>query len=377
MDEKVNILMVDDQLGKLLSYEAILRDLGGNLLKAESGSKALECLLKTDIAVILMDVNMPEQDGFELADMIRQHPRFRDIAIIFISGVHRTDADRLKGYELGAVDYISVPIIPQLLRAKVKLFVELHRKNRQLEALNRELRDLSGSMIMLQDDERRRVARELHDGLGQDLIAAQMGIEAVLRASQLAQAKERATEVRELISGVIKQVRNVSYLLHPPLLDEVGLQSALCSYVEGLTKRSGIQTFIEVQPSDFPRFAPDLEIAIFRIVQEALTNVFRHSGAQNARVTLRADATQVIVQVRDDGHGIPEHVAKFQPGCIGVGFGGMRQRIKEFGGELSLANANPGTLVEATIPIKVEASPPDFAIPTPSAREGVRPRSGS
>src|SRR5579863_4765584 len=255
MDEKANILMVDDQPGKLLSYEAILRDLGENLIKAETGSKALECLLRTEISVILMDVNMPGQDGFELAGMIRQHPRFQDIAIIFISGVHQTDADRLRGYELGAVDYISVPIIPELLRAKVKLFVELHRKNRQLEALNRELRELSGSMLMLQDEERRRVARELHDGLGQDLIAAQMGVETILHASQLAQAKARAGEVRDLIGGVIKQVRNVSYLLHPPLLDEVGLQSALYSYLEGLTKRSGIQTLIEVQPSDFPRFA--------------------------------------------------------------------------------------------------------------------------
>src|SRR5579864_2925227 len=128
MQEKANILMVDDQPSKLLSYEVILEDLGENLIKANSGREALEQLLKNEIAVVLMDVSMPELDGFELADMIRQHPRFQKTAIIFISGVHLTDLDRLKGYQRGAVDYLSVPVNPELLRAKVTVFADLHRK---------------------------------------------------------------------------------------------------------------------------------------------------------------------------------------------------------------------------------------------------------
>src|ERR1051325_10419864 len=108
--------MVDDQPAKLLSYEAILSDLGENLIKANSGREALECLLKHDVAVVLMDVSMPELDGFELADIIRQHPRFQKTAILFISAVHMSDLDRLKGYQRGAVDYISVPIVPELLK---------------------------------------------------------------------------------------------------------------------------------------------------------------------------------------------------------------------------------------------------------------------
>src|SRR6202040_3106564 len=137
--EKVNILMVDDQPAKLLSYEVILDELGENLVKAASGKEALELLLKKDFAVVLMDVSMPEIDGFEMVDIIRQHPRFQKTAIIFISAVHLTDLDQLKGYERGAVDYISVPVIPELLRAKISVFAELRRKSRQLEALNREL----------------------------------------------------------------------------------------------------------------------------------------------------------------------------------------------------------------------------------------------
>src|ERR1700730_243847 len=138
-DEKVNILLVDDQPAKLLSYEVILREIGENLIQASSGGAALEHLLKTDIAVVLMDVCMPELDGFELAAMIRNHPRFRKTAIIFVSAIHLTDVDRLRAYEIGAVDYVPVPVVPEVLRAKVRVFAELYRKSRQLERLNTEL----------------------------------------------------------------------------------------------------------------------------------------------------------------------------------------------------------------------------------------------
>src|ERR1700746_561118 len=137
--DKVNVLLVDDQPAKLLSYEAVLCDLGENLIKANSARSALEHLLKRDIAVVLMDVCMPEFDGFELAAMIRDHPRFQKTAIIFISAIHLTDVDRLRGYEMGAVDYVPVPVVPEVLRAKVKVFAELFRKTRQLEQLNLEL----------------------------------------------------------------------------------------------------------------------------------------------------------------------------------------------------------------------------------------------
>jgi signal transduction histidine kinase len=355
-NEKVNILMVDDQPGKLLSYEAILGELGENLIKANSGREALEWLLKTDIAVVLMDVSMPELDGFELAALIRQHPRFQQTAIIFISAVHLTDVDRLQGYRHGAVDYISVPIIPELLRAKVSVFSELHRKTRQLEALNHELRLLSSRLMATQDEERRRIARELHDGLGQELSAAKMMMDGILRPDLSPEWKERAvTDSCSSIDRAIQQVRSMSHLLHPPLLDEVGLSSALEQYLDGFTKRSGIETSIDVPSRDFPRFKPEMETAIFRIVQEALTNVFRHSGARSAKVALLKSDNQIIVTVQDDGKGIADHILEFRPGSIGIGIGGMRQRVKEFGGEVRLQNANPGTIVEVLIPFTAAA----------------------
>jgi PAS domain S-box-containing protein len=131
--------MVDDQPAKLLSYEVILAELGESLIKATSAKEALNILLRNDIAVVLMDVSMPDVDGFELADLIRKHPRFQKTAIIFISGVHLTDSDKIQGYRSGAVDYISVPVIPEVLLSKVGIFVELHRKTRMLESLNSQL----------------------------------------------------------------------------------------------------------------------------------------------------------------------------------------------------------------------------------------------
>jgi PAS domain S-box-containing protein len=163
-DDKVNVLLVDDQPAKLLAYEVILKELGENLVKASTGREALEHLLKMDVAVVLVDVCMPELDGFQLAAMIRDHPRFQKTAIIFISAIHLTDVDRLRGYEMGAVDYVPVPVVPEVLRAKVKVFAELYRKTRQLEQLNAELErrvadrtaELESSAARLRQSEQRR-----------------------------------------------------------------------------------------------------------------------------------------------------------------------------------------------------------------------------
>jgi CheY-like chemotaxis protein len=162
--DKVNILLVDDQPSKLLTYEVILRELDENLIKAASGKEALEQLLKNEIAVVLMDVCMPELDGFELASMIREHPRFQKIAMIFISAIHLAEIDHLRGYEMGAVDYVPVPVVPEVLRAKVRVFADLYRKNRQLERLNAELEqrvtmrtaELEASTTRLLESEQRR-----------------------------------------------------------------------------------------------------------------------------------------------------------------------------------------------------------------------------
>jgi PAS domain S-box-containing protein len=217
------------------------------------------------------------------------------------------------------------------------------------------LRQLSTRLMRTQDDERRRIARELHDSLGQELAAAKMTVDVILQQLSDGSKDQSALEASKCIDRALQQVRTMSHLLHPPLLDEVGLASALRWYLEGMTKRSGIETKLEVHPANFQRLAPALETAIFRIVQEALTNVFRHSKATHSWVTLTRNADHVTVEIRDNGKGLEDKVIKLRPGTLGIGIGGMRQRVEEFGGRLRLTNANPGTIVEVVIPAQEQS----------------------
>jgi signal transduction histidine kinase len=349
--DKVNILMVDDQPGKLLSYEAILCGLGENLIKATSGKAALEHLLRTEIAVVLLDVGMPDLDGFQVAEMMRQHPRLEQTAIIFVTAERLSDADRMTGYRRGAVDYVSVPIDPEVLRAKVSVFAELHRKSRQLAQLNRELGKLSSRLMTLQDDERRRIARELHESLGQDLVATKMMVDGMkLREDPIEESEETRTRASAMLDNSIRQIRGLSNLLHPPLLEHLGLCSAVDWYVTEWAKLNGVKTSLHIEPLDFPRIDGEIEIATFRIVQEALTNVSRHSKASEANIDLVLKGSQVTVRVRDNGRGIGDGSAVSGINRTGVGIVAMRQRAKELGGELKLQELDPGTLLEVLLP---------------------------
>jgi PAS domain S-box-containing protein len=220
-DHKVNVLLVDDQPAKLLAYETVLADLGENLIKASSAREALQTLLKTDIAILLIDVCMPELDGFQLAAMIREHPRFQQTAIILVSAIQFTDVDRIRGYEMGAVDYVPVPVIPEVLRAKVKVFAELFRKTRQLEQLNADLErrvaertaELEASNARLRESERRRSLA---------LAAGQMGSwdwDTITGECQWDAGQYRIFGVEQ---GRLKlTLENISPLIHPDDLERI------------------------------------------------------------------------------------------------------------------------------------------------------------
>jgi signal transduction histidine kinase len=355
--DAVNILMVDDQPAKLLSYEVILSELGENLIKVTSAKEALEQLLKNEIAVVLLDVSMPDIDGFELANLIREHPRYQRMAIIFISGVHLTDLDKIQGYQRGAVDYLSVPVVPELLRAKVSVFAELHRKTRELENLNRELRTaqdglrhLTGKLMQIQDAERRRIAREVHDGLGQYLAATKMGIDQLAHHfEEQPQWKDRLHDLSSMLDRAVSEARTLSHLLHPPLLDEIGLESAIRQYIQGFVTRSGVVVDLDV-PTDLGRLNKEAEIALFRVMQECLTNVLRHSQSPKANVTLRRQSGEIRMEVRDEGRGMKlPTTADSSP--LGVGLIGMRERVRLLGGKFELLTVEgKGTSVIVGIP---------------------------
>ena len=355
--DPVSILLVDDQPAKLLSYEAILSDLNVNLIKAQSGREALGHLLKIDIALVLLDVSMPELDGFELADLIRQHPRHQNTAIIFVSGVHMTDLDRVQGYQRGAVDYLSVPVVPEVLRAKVSVFVELFRKTRQLEKLNRALQDtqkqlrrLTNRLMQVQDVERRKVARDVHDGLGQYLVAVKMGIDSLgRRLSGNEETHRTLAEVSDLLDQAISETRSISHLLHPPLLDEIGLGSALINYGYGFGRRSGLAVSVNVA-EDLGRLGNDIETALFRVAQECLLNVHRHSKSPTAEISLSREDGSIKLQIRDHGQGMQAN-EESEAANLGVGLLSVRERVRQLSGHLEIISGKgKGTSVVAIVP---------------------------
>ena len=228
-----------------------------------------------------------------------------------------------------------------------------------LEKAQQSLRRLSGQLLQVQDDERRRLARELHDGAGQILAALNMNLESLQEAikAQIAPSlNHRLSESIRLANQVIKETRTLSYLLHPPLLDEAGLRDALRWFVGGFIERSGIQTELEIS-ANVARLPRALETAIFRIIQEALTNVHRHSGSPKASIHLtldETDETQVFLEIADQGKGIPPEPTPEEPKKnrkLGVGIAGMRERVIQLGGQFEVAAGNPGTIVKVMFPI--------------------------
>ena len=228
------------------------------------------------------------------------------------------------------------------LRARIG---ELDESRRIVELRTLELQKLSTKLLNAQDEERRRIARELHDDLGQQLAILKIALRNI----------PRADEANAIADGALKTVRSLSYILHPPLLDETGLQAALHWYVDGLEKRSKIKTSLTIRPDTFPRLTSELETTIFRVVQESLTNVYRHSGSESARVEIDKQPEQISVRVRDYGKGVASEITERRAmSGLGIGISGMRERVRQFGGELNIFRAEPGTLVEAKIPLFAE-----------------------
>jgi signal transduction histidine kinase len=237
--------------------------------------------------------------------------------------------------------------------AQEELELKVQERTADLDNVNRNLRDLSARLMQLQDDERRRIARELHDSVGQTLAALSMNLTTV-RADieQLARTAIALNDSEGLVRAMVTEVRTISHLLHPPLLDELGLASALRWYVGGFSQRSNIKVDLDM-PEDFVRLPAEMETAIFRIVQECLTNIHRHSGSPVARIRVRERDGQAQVDIEDKGKGIPpkklEEMAS--AGTPGVGIRGMQERIRQLGGTVEINSGPHGTVVTVRLPV--------------------------
>jgi signal transduction histidine kinase len=224
---------------------------------------------------------------------------------------------------------------------------QVEHRTGQLASANESLQKLSAQLLKARDEERRRIARELHDSTGQVLAALRMTLDKMQKDSSVAN-KPRFAECEEMINLAAADVRNLSYLLHPPLMDEAGLGPAVEDYVQGFMKRSGLDIRVELPP-ELPKLDKDREITLFRIMQEALGNVHRHSGSSTAAVRISCLDKDAVLEVRDNGCGLPS-----KPGgemSSGVGISSMRERLREFGGDLQIESNKEGTVVRAILPL--------------------------
>jgi signal transduction histidine kinase len=383
-NDRINILLVDDQPAKLLTYSAILSDLGENLIEVTSAEQALECLLKHEVAVVLIDVCMPVLDGYELAAMIREHPRHRRTSIIFVSAILMTDLDRLRGYECGAVDYVPVPVVPEILRAKVSVFGDLYRKTRELERLNDELEqrvalrtaELEASSMRLRENEARlqeanrlkdeflaTLAHELRNPLAPIRTAVQL-----LGRGDLADAQRR--RAREIIDRQVgHMVRLVDDLIDVSRISRgvitlkpqpVDLGQVIARAVE--TSRPSVDQGRHVLTVRLPEEPVTLEgdeARLSQVLANLLNNAAKYT-AEGGRIELAArvdaDDRHVDIRVTDNGIGIAaadlpkvfdmfvqvHHEYQRPLSGLGIGLALVERLVRMHGGEVSARSDGPG-----------------------------------
>ncbi len=361
---QASILIVDDDSRSLLALQELLQSATQKVVLANSGKEALRCVLKEDFAVILLDARMPGVDGFETARLIRERERSRHTPIIFLTAAYEDVHSVFRGYEAGAVDYIVKPLVPEILKSKLSVFVELYNKNavlireiaerkraeEHLRKSEENLRALAAHLQSVREEEGTRIAREIHDELGQSLTGLKMDLTWVanrLRGDQRVLA-EKAKSMSGLIDGAIQSVRKIASRLRPEVLDQLGLTAAIGWHARDFRKRTGIRCKLSL-PSDTLMLDRERSTAAFRIFQELLTNVARHANATRIDVAMQIESGALVLTVEDNGKGIAES-AVYNPKSLGLL--GMRERVLPFGGAVEIARAqDKGTKVRVSIPL--------------------------
>lgn len=380
------ILAVDDNDALRYSLLRTLQGGGYKVLEARNGTEALK-LAEIAPDLITLDVNLPDMDGFEVCRRLKTNPRTSHIPVLHISATFTDTEFRLRGLE-AADGYLTEPISREELLASVNALLRLkqaerearlqaadaekarleleqthqelelrvHQRTKELSDKAEEVRQLNVRLLRLQDQERRRIARELHDSTGQNLAAMKMVLDQMAPEGKGRKIGTMVDELTKVNAEMSRQLRTMSYLLHPPLLDEVGLPSALKWYAEGYEQRSGIKVELDLG-ADFGRLFDEMEIALFRVAQECLTNIHRHSGSATARIRLTRDAERVVLGISDHGKGIDSTHLRDGVVVPGVGLMGIRERIQQFGGKAEIVSTVDGTTVTATIPLNAQPEP--------------------
>ena len=362
-DEAAWVLVVDDNAAKRQAICAVIDGMKLHATGAASGREALRLLLKRDFALILLDVRMPGLDGFETAALIHSRPRSAHTPVIFITAEAHSDFDQTLGYTSGAVDYIGSPVVPAVLSAKVRVFVELFHMQRrlmlqaqELQHSRQQLQRLASHQEIIKEEERKRIAREIHDELGQNLLA--LRIDASMLHARSGARHPRLHEKARLalahIDATIRSVRSIINDLRPPVLD-LGLQAAIEWQVDEFQRRSGIACAIRAGRADFDRVIDERSAtALFRILQESLTNVLRHAHARHVVVELRHEAGYFHLRIADDGVGLKQERVRSDKT---FGLQGIRERLRMLDGRLEITSApGAGTELRIAIPARLYVS---------------------
>lgn len=364
-EPRASILIVDDDAQNLMALQELLQDLGHRLVAVDSGEEALRRVLKERFAVILLDVRMPGIDGFTAAKLIRERERSRHTPIIFLTGAHDDLTSMFRGYQAGAVDYMIKPVIPNVLKSKISVFVELHNKTealtreieerKQVETQLREseemLRNLAIHLQSIREEEQTRIAREIHDELGQSLTGLKMDLKWLSDRLPPAQKPlmKKTESMFSLIDDTVHLVRKIASGLRPEVLDEAGLAAAISWQARDFQMRTGIRCKV-VLPKENPELDPQRSTAVFRIFQEVLTNVARHAKATRVDVFMQVDNGTLTLEVSDNGVGVPENVIH-SPKSLGLV--GMRERVYLMGGEIDITGVDgKGTKVTVSAPLR-------------------------
>jgi signal transduction histidine kinase len=351
---KAKILVVDDEPKSLYALQELLSALGQDLMIAHSGEEALKLALKHDFAVILLDVRMPGIDGFETAKMIRGRERSKQTPIIFLTAQADEMNSMFRGYAVGAVDYLMKPVVPEVLKSKVAIFVELHMKSERLRESEDKLRRLAAHLISVREEERAHIAREIHDELGQVLTGIKMEVGWLAKRLKEPALLEKTDSMSKLIDSTIQTVRKIATGLRPEMLDDMGLIAAVGWQAKDFQKRTGIRCRPKLPPEG-TKLDLDISTTAFRIFQEILTNVARHSRATRVDIELTVTEELLKLEVADNGVGIASSDLN---GRKSLGLLGMQERALLFGGEVGITGTpGHGTSVSVQIPIRRLGTP--------------------
>jgi signal transduction histidine kinase len=360
MPARPNILIVDDNATNLLYLEIILRNVPAQLIQALSGAEALNLTKDTELALAILDVQMPEMNGYELAVLLNKNRTENKVPIIFLTANFPENSRVMEGYKAGAVDYIVKPLNEIILISKINIFLEIYwQKHRIVEDTEKlriseeetritkeKVEELNQYLIKAVEDERAQISLQVHDELGQSMTALKMDLNWVkqnLNNPEL--IAQKIDKMIKMSNEVIRRVQRISSELHPGVLDDLGLIPAIEWYCEEFTERTGIPCALflgENEPASKP-----LNLTLFRIVQEALTNVIRHSKATKISIQLTIEP-EIVLTISDNGIGISPEKVKSRKS---FGLIGMQQRITQSGGTIEISGSpNNGSSVIVKVP---------------------------